>query len=452
MARQRPGSMLPRRQHLDFTLSAPMGAVLNGSTLVRPAPNSWRDSSVVCLRQDQERSTRLCGQPGTFASSLTWKRTALAQQRSGLGGLAFDRSKPNSLRVGSRDGHRACLQQRRHRHRSVLIMARPLAHLARSPASRDDGKRADIKSPFFDASKPATWGFTQKERRIDALAVHDGRLFYAVAEDPKIWSVGLDAGGKFSSDPRLETNVSAEKPYPVTGIVFDQTRSDDCHPTRDARKSHRLLAFYGARSRSRRFVTHPKIPMTQTHRTAGRAIRRNTLSATQKASDPVAAVWRCSMPTRPTAAIDVGSLWRHDYRLRRHTRCKRQAAPGLQLGRDRSCGRRTPRQSKVRSLISTRGRTIPPRAVMPAASPSSRNAGAMEAVSHPLPAAEQAAIFRLSRVVEIQAAVPPVAGGDTAGGGGDAFPPVADTQEGGGGTTTDDAGQRGGAARPPTGR
>ena len=31
-------------------------------------------------------------------------------------------------------------------------------------------------------------------RRIDALAIHDGRLYYAVADGPEIWSVGLDTG------------------------------------------------------------------------------------------------------------------------------------------------------------------------------------------------------------------------------------------------------------------
>jgi hypothetical protein len=100
------------------------------------------------------------------------------------------------------------------------VTARPLG---KKPAVPDDGKRADIKSPFFDASKPATWGFTQKERRIDALAVHDGRLFYSVAEGPEVWSIGVDASGKFGSDPRLETSVSAEQPFPVTSIAFDQS-------------------------------------------------------------------------------------------------------------------------------------------------------------------------------------------------------------------------------------
>ncbi len=84
----------------------------------------------------------------------------------------------------------------------------------------DDGKRLLLTDPAFSPSDPATWGFTQPSRRIDALAVHDGRLYYAVAEGPEIWSVGLSAG-EFLTDARLEVKVKAEKPYPITGIAFD---------------------------------------------------------------------------------------------------------------------------------------------------------------------------------------------------------------------------------------
>ena len=84
----------------------------------------------------------------------------------------------------------------------------------------DDGRRLDIFSPEFHADDPATWGFTQPQRRIDALAVHDGRLYYAVADGPEIWSVGLN-GGEFVGDARREVAIKAQKPFPVTGIAFD---------------------------------------------------------------------------------------------------------------------------------------------------------------------------------------------------------------------------------------
>ncbi len=87
-------------------------------------------------------------------------------------------------------------------------------------AVSDDGNRLDITSNDFKADDPATWGFTQPARRIDALAVHAGRLYYAVAEGPEIWSVGL-SGGAFLSDPRLEVAVKADQPFPITSIAFD---------------------------------------------------------------------------------------------------------------------------------------------------------------------------------------------------------------------------------------
>ena len=86
----------------------------------------------------------------------------------------------------------------------------------------DDGSRLDITSNDFKADDPATWGFTQPARRVDALAVHDGRLYYSVAEGPEIWSVGLN-GGAFLNDARREVAVEAEKPFPITAIAFDAT-------------------------------------------------------------------------------------------------------------------------------------------------------------------------------------------------------------------------------------
>jgi len=98
------------------------------------------------------------------------------------------------------------------------VKGRPIGNKNAVP---DDGKQMDITSAAFDPSNPATWGFTQSERRIDALAVHDGRLYYAVADGPQIWSVGIDTAGQFSADPRLETTVQAARPFPVTSIAFD---------------------------------------------------------------------------------------------------------------------------------------------------------------------------------------------------------------------------------------
>lgn len=69
--------------------------------------------------------------------------------------------------------------------------------LSKKKAVADDGERMDITTPDFDTTKPSTWGFTATERRIDALAVHGNRLYYAVAEGPQIWSIALAKDGKF---------------------------------------------------------------------------------------------------------------------------------------------------------------------------------------------------------------------------------------------------------------
>lgn len=88
----------------------------------------------------------------------------------------------------------------------------------------DDGKRTDLLSSDFKADDPSTWGFTQPERRIGGLAVHDGRLYYAVAEGPEIWSVEIGADGSFGSIARREVAVKADKPFAVTDIAFDAQR------------------------------------------------------------------------------------------------------------------------------------------------------------------------------------------------------------------------------------
>jgi hypothetical protein len=86
----------------------------------------------------------------------------------------------------------------------------------------DDGKRMDITKPTFKPDSIATYGFTQPDRRVRALAVHAGRLYYAVEEGPEIWSIALNADGSFNAeDVRSELAVKADRPLPVTSIAFD---------------------------------------------------------------------------------------------------------------------------------------------------------------------------------------------------------------------------------------
>jgi hypothetical protein len=83
----------------------------------------------------------------------------------------------------------------------------------------DDGTGMAITDPAFNAEDPATWGFTQPERRVNGLALNGGRLFYAVAA--QVWSVRINADGSFGA-ARWELDI-ADMPAgnQVTGIVFD---------------------------------------------------------------------------------------------------------------------------------------------------------------------------------------------------------------------------------------
>ena len=89
-------------------------------------------------------------------------------------------------------------------------------------AVADDGAKADIKSPAFDSENPATWGFTQPERRVWGLGLRAGRLYYAVAEGPATWSVSINLDGTFGADPRREIEVSGTpNNNPISDIAFD---------------------------------------------------------------------------------------------------------------------------------------------------------------------------------------------------------------------------------------
>ncbi len=150
--------------------------------------------------------------------------SGVANSGPGLGGLAFDPQSRNiyasDLDTGlihrfATDYNGANLGQFDHG-----LNGRPSRVLA--PVA-DDGKRVDLTSESFKPDDTSTWGLTQPERRVHGLAVHGGRLYYAVADGPEIWSVGLTADGSFASDVRSELLVKAQKPLPVTGIAFDSS-------------------------------------------------------------------------------------------------------------------------------------------------------------------------------------------------------------------------------------
>lgn len=86
----------------------------------------------------------------------------------------------------------------------------------------DDGRIADIESSSFNSADPATWGYTQKHRRIAGMAVRGDRLYYAVADGPQVWSVGIADDGRFTGDARLEFDAGmVPGAGPVTDMAFD---------------------------------------------------------------------------------------------------------------------------------------------------------------------------------------------------------------------------------------
>ncbi len=90
------------------------------------------------------------------------------------------------------------------------------------PPVENDGKIADIEDPKFDVTKPETWGFAQPERRVWGLGIDGGRLYYAIAAGPEIWSVSLKLDGAFGDDARREFEISGTPGnHPVSDIAFD---------------------------------------------------------------------------------------------------------------------------------------------------------------------------------------------------------------------------------------
>ncbi|MEL6287918.1 MAG: hypothetical protein AAFQ42_00470 [Pseudomonadota bacterium] len=96
----------------------------------------------------------------------------------------------------------------------------------------DRGARAEITNEAFIASDPTTWGMTQPRRRVQGIAVHANRLFYAVEGDQRVWSIALARDGGFRGEARPELDVAATlpataaseqkaEPGPITDIAFD---------------------------------------------------------------------------------------------------------------------------------------------------------------------------------------------------------------------------------------
>ena len=145
-----------------------------------------------------------------------------ANSGAALGGLAYDPD-TKSLFVADRESglvHRFGLNGADLGAYDHGVAGNAAVGLAPAPARVARG--ADVTSPQFDSTRPETWGYAAPERRVFGLATHDHRLYYAVAEGLRVWSVGLNADGSFGADARIEVAVApAAGPSEISRIIFD---------------------------------------------------------------------------------------------------------------------------------------------------------------------------------------------------------------------------------------
>ncbi|MDQ2078572.1 hypothetical protein RA307_00130 [Xanthobacteraceae bacterium Astr-EGSB] len=139
-----------------------------------------------------------------------------------LGGLAYDRT-TKSLFVADRETglvHGFDLDGVALGTYDHGVAGRAAVGLAPVPAPTDLG--AGPANAGFDSARPDTWGYAATERRVFGLATHAGRLYYAVAEGLRVWSVGLQADGRFAGDARIEVALPpAAAATEIAKIVFD---------------------------------------------------------------------------------------------------------------------------------------------------------------------------------------------------------------------------------------
>jgi hypothetical protein len=95
--------------------------------------------------------------------------------------------------------------------------------MAMKPVPFDPSRALDVAKPPFDSADSATWNYAPPERLVFGLAVAARRLYYSVAADQQIWSVGLAPDGAFMADPRPEIVVPpAAGPTEISKIAFDE--------------------------------------------------------------------------------------------------------------------------------------------------------------------------------------------------------------------------------------
>jgi uncharacterized repeat protein (TIGR01451 family) len=150
---------------------------------------------------------RIDGEIGTVSLFANVTLDGVPNSGPALGGLAFD-PVTNSLFVADRQTgmiHRFDMTGTERGRYDHGLQGRAAAGMPR--VRFDAASRVNISNRQFRPADPSTWGYAPPSRRIFGLAVHAGRLYYAVAEGLQIWSVGLAPDGAFRNDPRIEIRV-----------------------------------------------------------------------------------------------------------------------------------------------------------------------------------------------------------------------------------------------------
>ncbi|MBR1089696.1 hypothetical protein JQ621_19715 [Bradyrhizobium manausense] len=164
---------------------------------------------------------RIDGTNGTVQLLANVTLNGAANPGPALGGLAFDAAS-RSLFVADRATgmiHQFGLDGSERGRFDHGVQGRPAAGAPAVPYN--PAARLDITAPAFSTENPATWHYAPASRLVFGLAVHDSRLYYAVAEGLQVWSVSI-AGGSFGKDPRLEVTVPPSlAPTEISKIVFD---------------------------------------------------------------------------------------------------------------------------------------------------------------------------------------------------------------------------------------
>ena len=141
---------------------------------------------------------------------------------AGLGDIAFD-PEHRQFFVSDRGSgliHRVGLDGAAHGTFDHGVVGRTAVGLV--AVSDQAQNRLNIQNPAFDPGDPQSWNYPTPARRTFGLAVFQQRLFYAVAEGPQVWSVGLNPDGGFAGNASWELSAPPlPRPTEIASILFD---------------------------------------------------------------------------------------------------------------------------------------------------------------------------------------------------------------------------------------